>query len=120
MDRLPRITEILKVEPFKVTCRWTTGEIRVVDFEELMTRWQVDKSAVEAPLRNYETFRFVSVGEGRTLQWVNVPVRHRAFDETGRASETESPLAFDPDVLYAESVSLEEFRLARISTKAAA
>ena len=31
MDKLPRITEIIKVEPFKVTVRWTTGEIRVID-----------------------------------------------------------------------------------------
>ncbi len=120
MNRLPRITEILKVEPFKVTCRWTTGEIRVVDFEELMNRWQITESALEAPLRDYETFRFVSVGEGRTLQWVTVPIRHRAFDGDGRASETASPLAFDPDVLYAESVSLEEFRLTRIGAKEAA
>lgn len=120
MNRLPRITEILKVEPFKVTCRWTTGEIRVVDFEELLNRWQVEEAAPEFLLRDFGTFRYVSVGEGRTLQWVNVPVRHRAFDEEGHVSETESPLAFDPDVLYAESVSLEEFRLVRTAAWEAA
>ncbi len=33
MIRLPRISEIIKVEPFKVTCRWTTAEVLVVDLE---------------------------------------------------------------------------------------
>jgi hypothetical protein len=91
-----------------------------LDFEELLNRWAVDSSAPEAPLRDYETFRFASVGEGRTLQWVNVPVRHRTFDQQGNVSETESPLAFDPDVLYAESVPLEEFRLVRATAREAA
>jgi hypothetical protein len=30
----PRIIEILKVEPFKVTCLWNNGEIRLNDFTD--------------------------------------------------------------------------------------
>lgn len=71
-------------------------------------------------LRCVISARFVSVGEGRTLQWVNVLIRHRTFDEEDNISETESPLAFDPDVLYAESVPLEEFRLVRATAQEAA
>jgi len=120
MNRLPRITEILKVEPFKVTCRWTTGEIRVVDFEELLVKWQVSPESPENQLFDYEQFRFVSVGDGRTLHWVNLSVQHRFFDERGKATDVHSPLSLDPDVLYAESLPLEEFRLIRTSAKEAA
>lgn len=31
MTEPPRITEIIKIEPFKVTVRWTMGELRVID-----------------------------------------------------------------------------------------
>jgi len=50
MNKLPRITEIIKVEPFNVTVRWTTGEIRVVDFDQLLREWDVQASNNEAAL----------------------------------------------------------------------
>lgn len=110
MNKLPRITEIIKVEPFKVTVRWTTGEIRVVDFEQLLRQWNVQSDDMEAALTDYETFRYVSVGEDRTLRWVNVLVDHLAFDND-TAVKKSSPLSFDPDVLYQTSKPIEEFRL---------
>jgi hypothetical protein len=34
MNRVPFITQILKIEPFKITCLWNIVEVRVNDFEE--------------------------------------------------------------------------------------
>lgn len=110
MNKLPRITEIIKVEPFKVIVRWTTGEIRVIDFERLLREWKVQPDDIEAALFEYDVFRYVSVGEDRTLCWVNVPVDHLAFDSNTTIRKS-SPLAFDPDVLYQVSKPIEEFRL---------
>ncbi len=110
MIRLPRITEIIKVEPFKVTVRWTTGEIRVIDFEQLFQQWDVQRDEPEAVLFNYDTFKYVSVAEEKTLHWVNVLVEHLTFNGDTPAKRN-GPLAFDPDVLYQSSRSLEEFRL---------
>ena len=110
MNKLPRITEIIKIEPFKVTVRWTTGEIRVIDFELLLQAWSVQKGETEAMLFDYDAFKYVSVAEERTLQWVNVPVEHLAFDDHLPVKRS-SPLSFDPDVLYEASRPIEEFRL---------
>lgn len=110
MIKLPRITEIIKVEPFKVTVRWTTGEIRVVDFEQLLQQRNVKFDEPEAALLDYDTFKYVSVAEEKTLHWVNVRVEHLAFDEDTPVQKS-GPLAFDPDILYEASRGIEEFRL---------
>ena len=34
ISNIPYITQILKIEPFKITCLWNTGEVMVNDFEE--------------------------------------------------------------------------------------
>lgn len=108
MKQLPRITEIIKVEPFKVTTRWTTGEIRVIDFNQLFQKWDVQTNDLAIPLRHYDTFKYVPVGEDKTLQWVNVPVLHIYFDDDNEI-ERSSPLSFDPDVLYEESQPIDAF-----------
>jgi len=111
MNKLPRITEIIKIEPFKVTVRWTTGEIRVIDFEPLLREWGVQAGSNEAALGDYETFKYVSVAEERTLQWVNVLVEHLAFFDGDLPITRSSPLSFDPDVLYEASRPIEDFKL---------
>ncbi len=110
MNKLPRITEIIKIEPFKVTVRWTTGEIRVIDFEQLFQKWGIEEDDIAAPLQQYDTFKYASIAEEKTLQWVNVPVSHIFFDDDVEVKKS-SPLTFDPDVLYEESQAIEAFRL---------
>jgi hypothetical protein len=111
MIRLPRISEIIKVEPFKVTCRWTTAEVLVVDFEELFQKWQLNGSDLEYSLTDFDTFKYVSVSEQRTLQWVNLQTENLFFDENGNKKTIKNPLSIDPDVLYKASVPIEYFRL---------
>lgn len=119
MNQLPRITEIIKVEPFKITCRWSTGEVRVIDFEPIFEEWNLVESSTEKPLLDYDSFRYVSVSEQKTLQWVNVPKEHTFLDESDTISRRKSPLSYDPDGLYSRSQPLELYRLVPISKHAA-
>ncbi|GAB3641569.1 hypothetical protein [Spirosoma arcticum] len=116
MNKLPHITEIIKVEPFKITVRWTTGEIRVIDFEQLFQQWDVQPDEPEAAPFDYDTFKYASVADGKTLHWVNVTVEHLTFNDNA-AEKQSSPLSFDPDVLYEVSRPIEEFRLVPIDTQ---
>jgi hypothetical protein len=121
MSHLPRITEIIKVEPFKITCRWSTGEVRVIDFELLFQEWKLAESLSERPLLSYDIFKYVSISEQKTLQWVNVLIEHKFWDESGEMSQQKSPLTYDADALYSRSKPLESYRLVPLSdTKQAA
>jgi hypothetical protein len=111
MKNLPRITELIKVEPFKVITRWTTGEIRVIDFEEIFKKWNIKSNSIEAKLLDFQVFKYVSISETKTLQWVNLVYKHPFFDENSTLKEIESPFALDADVLYTESILLENYRL---------
>ncbi|MFN8349536.1 MAG: hypothetical protein U0X91_31340 [Spirosomataceae bacterium] len=111
MSRLARITEIIKVEPFKVTCRWTTGEVRVIDFEILFKEWNLNKLQLECQLADFQVFKFVSVSGEKTLQWVNLPYEHAYWDESGHQTSVFSPFSMDPDSLYELSQPLDNYRL---------
>lgn len=117
MSQLPRITEIIKVEPFKVTCRWSTGEVRVIDFELLFQEWKLAERLSERPLLNYTIFKYVSVSEQKTLQWVNVLIDHKYWDESGEMSQQKSPLTYDADELYSRSKPLEFYRLVPLQNR---
>lgn len=110
MNKIPRITEIIKVEPFKITVRWTTAEIRVIDFEPLFAEWNLKPGDLDGKLLDYESFRQVSLGESFTLEWTNMLVRHPYFNQT-KWEERESPFDLDPIILYQASRPIEEFRL---------
>ena len=115
MSRLPRITEIIKVEPFKITCRWSTGEVRVIDFELVFQKWNLAESSPERSLLTYDIFKFVSVSEQKTLQWVNILFEHNYWNESGEVGIQKSPLTYDADELYRLSQPLEFYRLVLLS-----
>ena len=104
MNSIPYITQIIKVEPFKVTCLWNTGEVRVNDF-----KLTFEKEGLFQPiyqLVDYQLFKYVSVSEEGTLHWVNVSIKLN-FD----GKEITSPLDLDPVVLYDDSQPISKFRL---------
>lgn len=114
MNRLPRITELIKVEPFKITCRWTTGEVRVIDFDPMFKAWgltKVNTISSESMLLSYDTFKYVSISEQKTLQWINILLSQRYIDESGNRSIIQTPLTYDPDMLYIASKPLEQYKL---------
>jgi hypothetical protein len=106
MKNLARITEIIKIEPFKITCRWTTGEIRVIDFKPEFEKWQKSNNKLLLQLEVYEKFENVTIKDG-TLQWYSVSVPYTGLD----GNINTQPLDLDPDNLYQQSKSISLYRL---------
>lgn len=104
MNNIPHITQIIKVEPFKITCLWNTGEVRVNYFEE---EFNISSYLdIFYQLKNYNIFKYVSVSEEGTLHWVNL-----TFKTNFLGKEMESPFDLDPIVLYEKSHSIREYKL---------
>lgn len=106
MKNLPRITEIIKIEPFKITCRWTTGEIRVIDFYPEFEKLQKLDKTILLQLKDYEKFENIVIKYG-TLQWYSIGVPFTGLDGKLKTK----PLDLDPDVLYQQSNSISLYKL---------
>lgn len=111
MNRLPRITQILSIEPFKVTTLWTTGEVRVNDFTKNFERWVETENAHLLGLSKWEVFKGVTVSDTRTLEWTNHPVTFTFGGKTQTA-----PTDIDPDTLYQESIFVRSIEPLPIGT----
>lgn len=85
--KIPRITKIDKVEPFKVTCTWNTGEVKTIDFEPLFRKWKLKEGRIGFQLTNYDIFKQVSLTDTHTLCWAPIDLEGQAYD-------------LDPIVLY--------------------
>ncbi len=109
---IPFITQILKVEPYKVLCLWNTGELRVIDFVPLFEQWKQEQDETVTQLTDYEIFKYVSLSEAGTLQWVNVSIEIRYKGQT----RTEI-LELDSVVLYEQSRSFRNYQLVEVLEK---
>ena len=90
---LPRISKIIKVTPFKVTCLWNTGEIKTIDFEKFQKEYSLK---IIGRLLVQDVFSKVKLNEiTKTLSWPNM-IEGR--DENNNPILGE--LDFCPDVLY--------------------
>ena len=98
MKLLPRITKILKVEPFKIHLLWNNSEVREIDFTELFLKWQQDGNTNLLRLKDFDAFKQVRLSEHRTLEWANLPI-----EVTFQGKTQAFPLELDPDVLYQNS-----------------
>ncbi len=97
---LPRITQILSVEPYKVQCQWTTGESKTIDFSNFLQEYQEKPQFVYAKLLDKSIFNKVRLDEvGRTLCWDNL-ITMRDYDGIIKPAA----LDFCPDVLYSWTV----------------
>lgn len=103
MKPLPKIARILEIEPFKITLLWNTSEIRLSDFTPLFEQWEAEGDSKMATLRDWETFKQVTVSENRTLCWPNVPVSFTFKGETRT-----SPLELDALELYRQSTLVKK------------
>jgi hypothetical protein len=104
MSNIHFITQIIKVEPFKVTSMWNTGEVRVNDFEDEFNESGKHKAFYQ--LSDYDVFKYVSIGDIGTLQWVNLPVTI-----SFAAEKMTLPFDLDPIVLYEKSQPISQYRL---------
>ncbi|MBV6441018.1 MAG: hypothetical protein EPGJADBJ_02695 [Saprospiraceae bacterium] len=98
MKKLPNIARIIKVEPFKITMIWSTLEVRVLDFAPLFEIWEAEADANVAALRDWKTFKKVTISENHTLCWPNVLVPF-----TFKGKKRSEPLELDAQELYRQS-----------------
>lgn len=98
MNKLPHITKIVSVEPYKITVIWTTAEIRVIDFEPFFQQWDKSANTHLLALKDWEVFQHVVVSESKTLEWLN----HTSVVNF-RNKRIEVPTSLDPDVLHEQS-----------------
>ncbi len=103
MKQLPKIARIIEVEPFKLTLLWNTSEIRISDFTPLFEVWENEGATQMAALKDFETFKQVTLSEVRTLCWPNVPVSFTFKGETRTA-----PLELDALELYRQSTLVKK------------
>ncbi len=103
MKSLPRITKILKVEPFKIQLLWNNSEVREIDFTTLFVKWQQDGNTDLLRLKDFNDFKQVRLSEQRTLEWANLPVQ-----VTFKGQTQTYPLELDPDVLFENSTLIRQ------------
>lgn len=105
MKTIQRITKILKVENFRISCLFNNGETRVIDFEKLFKKWKVNRQDFEYPIMESEDeFQKVEL-VGGTLAWKNISIAGK--DDEGK--DVTYFYDLDPIVLY-ENGELEKSR----------
>lgn len=66
------VKEIVSVEPFRITLRFNTGEIRQVDLAAKLNEWAASPQSKFAELKDYEIFKQVKLDSVfETLVWEN-------------------------------------------------
>jgi hypothetical protein len=66
------ITELIAVEPYKLTLKFNTGEIRQVDLEAKLNEWATDPKSKFAELKALEYFKSVKLDpDFNSLVWEN-------------------------------------------------
>ena len=88
------IVEILKKEPFTITCRWNDNTIAAIDLNEFIHEKSKNPENSYAQLRNEERFLQVKC-DGTTLYWENGIV----FKDLD-GSLKPGPLDIAPEILY--------------------
>lgn len=78
--KIPGISRILKVEPFKITCLWNTGETKVIDFEKLFIEWDMQPGDIDYALTDYEVFKQVGLTDTLDLCWEPIKIDGQPYD----------------------------------------
>lgn len=90
---LPSIIKILKIQGHKITCLWTTGEVKTIDFDKLV---EITEEEISSKIFSPQIFETVKVDAvSKTLYWGNL-LPYTDYD----GEEKLGPLDFCPDVLY--------------------
>ena len=101
MRSVRRIIKIHKIVSYKVYCLFNNGESRIIDFEKLFKKWNVQNKDVEYPLvRSIKEFEKIEIIDG-TFVWKNIKLK--SIDEEGK--EIIYFYDLDPIVMYEMSES---------------
>lgn len=96
---LPRISSIEKVSPFTIQARWTTGELREIDFGPILKKFESKPASSMGQLLRTEVFEKVKLDPvSQTLYWEGL-IHMRQKDGT----LVPAPLDVCPDVLFENS-----------------
>jgi DNA-binding XRE family transcriptional regulator len=93
--KIPRILKIEKIEGLKIYVIFNNGETRLLDFNKILSDWDIGKSDIEYKLLDSEEFKKVRL-HNQTLSWTNLLTK--LIDDNGH--EKEYPYEIGPDVLY--------------------
>jgi DNA-binding XRE family transcriptional regulator len=100
MKRIPRILKINNIEGYKVSCLFSNGESRLIDFDMLFQKWQVQPGEVEYELQqDIEKFQQIEI-TNHTLGWSSIQIAL----EHEQGHPIMVPFELDPLVLYENSV----------------
>jgi hypothetical protein len=99
MNRIQKITD---VRPYKITCEWSNGEVRIIDFESKLSENTETTTNVYESLKNRKVFMTVKIDrESQTIYWEDLLTMVDLDGKTIKAN-----LDFCPDTLYDMSVPL--------------
>lgn len=66
------ITELISAEPYKLTLKFNTGEIRQVDLEAKLNEWASNPKSIFAELKDPEYFKKVKLDpDFNSVVWEN-------------------------------------------------
>jgi DNA-binding XRE family transcriptional regulator len=98
---IPRILRINSIDEYKISCLFSNGESRIIDFQKLFL--EVFKIGENDPasvlLKEYDEFKKIKI-LGNTLGWPTIGIYSK--DKNGK--EVFYPYDLDPIVLYQNSV----------------
>lgn len=58
---IPRIIKINEIKDFKVYCAFNNGEHRIIDFEKIFEKWEVNEDSFEYLITKPEIFKTVQL-----------------------------------------------------------
>ena len=93
--KIPRILKIEKIDGLKIYVIFNNGEIRLLDFGNILKGWNLQDSDIESKLYDVSELKKVRL-HNQTLSWANLSVK--LTDDKGQ--EKEYPYEIGPDVLY--------------------
>jgi len=99
MRSIKRILKIHEIDGYKVSCLFSNGESRIIDFKKLFQAWELKAGDIAYPLLASEKeFQQIALVDG-TFVWKNIPIN--STDEDG--NPTVYFFDLDPIVLYENS-----------------
>lgn len=105
MRSIKRVIKIQNIDSYKVFCLFNNGESRIIDFEKVFKKWNVQKDDIEYPLTQSLTeFQKIELVDG-AFTWKNIEIK--STDENG--DPTIYFFDLDPIVMY--EMSEENFSI---------
>jgi len=96
---VPRILTIESIRPFKISTRWTTGEVSEIDFMLILKKYENKPTSRIGQVLSAEVFTQVKLDlQSQTLFWEGLTTI-RLKD----GSKVPAPLDFCPDVFFENS-----------------